>query len=152
MTSVSRATRLLARTIALAGVGSAALGCAGETSPANNLTTLYIYADYALPNVSVSVNGKTLGTITQQYTGSLDCTVLSAKGLVDGVLAVTVSGGLHYDLSWIFSSGKVDSDSFDATEDFFSVPCLLEPITAPPASAIVSGGRVASRGISGANR
>ena len=151
MTSVSRMVRRVIGTIVIAGVGSAAVGCAGENSLSANLTTLYIYPEYASPNVTVSVNGISLGTITQQYTGSVDCTVLASKSIADGVVSVLVHGGTHYSINWTFSSGKTDADSFDATPEFFSVPCLLRAIDAPSANVVPAGDR-ASRVVSGAER
>jgi hypothetical protein len=149
MSSVSGLARRMLGTIAMASVASAAVGCAGETSPSDNRTTLYIYADYASPNVTVSVNGASLGTIVAQYTGAPDCTVLAGKGIADGVVSTPIAGGLHYAINWTFSSGKADADSFDATADFFAVPCLLEPIEAPAASIIPSGTIAVPRIVSG---
>ena len=151
MTSVSPLARWVLGAIAIAGVASAAAGCSGETSPSSNLTTLYIFADYATPSVTVTINAKSLGTISQQYTGTTDCGVLSGKGIADGVLSVPITGGAHYAINWTFSSGKADADSFDATPDFFSVPCLLEPIDAPSTNVVHATARTIGV-VSGGNR
>jgi hypothetical protein len=154
MTSALRMARRLLGTVATVGAASVAVGCAGEVSSSGNLATLYIYADYASPNVAVSVNGTSLGVITQQYTGGGDCTVLAGKGLVDGVVRTQIHGNVHYSINWTYSSGATDSHVFDATPDFFGFPCLLQPIEAPAASPVPSGVRVrpATRFVSGRDR
>lgn len=134
MTAGQQRQRTIRRARSLAavvGTAAAALGCAGELPTSANRTTLYIYAPYASPNVTVAVNGQSLGTITQEYTGSLDCTVLPTKGSADGVFSVSVAGDQHYDVTWKYSNGTSGDDAFDATPEFFQSPCLLEDIPAP---------------------
>jgi hypothetical protein len=77
---------------------------------------------------------------------------LAAQGIADGVVSIPVNGGVHYALNWTFSSGKTDADAFDATPDFFQVPCLLEPIEAPAANVIPSNTRMSTRVELGADR
>ncbi len=102
-----------------------------STSPLPQAVTLFVYADYANPNVTVSVNGSTLAQITKQYTASTDCSVLITKGAADGVYSFPARLNQHYSINWTYSNGTADADSVTIDSDLVQFTCLFEPIEAP---------------------
>ncbi|MEO7084888.1 MAG: hypothetical protein ABI442_22130 [Gemmatimonadaceae bacterium] len=146
LTSPSKAGRVTQLAMLASAVATVA-GCAGELSTASNRTTLYVFADYASPDVAVSINGVSLGTITKQYAGSTSCDTLAATGSAGGVFATTVSGDVHYSINWTYAAGKPDSAAFTATGEFFQYPCLLQGIEAPTADLAPSPLRGSPHGV-----
>lgn len=118
-----------AAVIAFASLGA---GCHLDAAPSPDANVLYIFTTFANPTVAVSVNGNSLGTILNQFTGTVDCVSLNAAIGSGAVVATTIRRGEHYKITWDYGGGNgTQSDEFDATEDAMAAACLLEGIDPP---------------------
>lgn len=108
-----------------------AAGCVVRNGNEPTTTTLYVYATFANPTVTVKLNGQALGSITRQYTGGDDCPSLSHVVTDGTMLHFTVQLGQTYSIVWDYGNGRTDSDNLPATSDVVESPCLIEPIAAP---------------------
>jgi hypothetical protein len=118
------------RTIAVALLGLVS-SCVGHDSTASQKTTLYVYARFTNPAVTVTVNGQTLGQLTREYTGGNDCASLAAVVTPGTMFHTTVELGQTYDIEWNYGGGRSDRDELAATSDVIASPCLFEEIAAP---------------------
>jgi hypothetical protein len=121
---------------ALAATAFAVLasGCIVKNGTEPTTTTLYIFANFANPNVTVKVNGQSLGQLTRQYTGSIqDCASLAAVVTPGTMLHTTLHLGTTYEIQWDYGNGMSDADDLPANSDVIETPCPVELIPAPPA-------------------
>jgi hypothetical protein len=105
--------------------------CSAHDVTASQQTTLYIFANFTTPNVTVKVNGQTLGQLTRQYTGTIDCAAMAAAVTAGTMLRTTLQLGQSYDIQWSYGDGRSDSDELAATSDVIETPCPFEEIGAP---------------------
>ena len=108
-----------------------ASSCIVHDSTASQQTTLYVYAAFANPNVTVKINGQTLGQLTRQYTGSNDCPSMAAVSTAGTMLHTTLQLGQTYDIEWSYGDGRSDQDELPASSDVIDTPCPFEAIGAP---------------------
>lgn len=104
--------------------------CVHDTT-ASQQTTLYVFANFQNPNVTVKVNGQTLGALTRQYTSGNDCATMAAVVTAGTMLRTTLQLGQTYDIQWSYGDGRSDSDELAATLDVIETPCPFEEIGAP---------------------
>jgi hypothetical protein len=45
--------------------------CFGHDTTATSQTTMFVFASFANPNVTVTINGQPLGQLSRQYTGGV---------------------------------------------------------------------------------
>lgn len=108
-----------------------AASCIVHDSTASQSTTLYVYAAFANPNVTVRVNGQALGQLTRQYTGGNDCASMAAVVTAGTMLRTTLQLGQTYEIQWDYGDGRSDRDDLAATTDVVETPCPFEAIGAP---------------------
>jgi hypothetical protein len=101
-----------------------------DTSPSQQ-TTLFVFANFANPNVTVKINGQTLGQLTRQYSGGIDCASFGAVVTAGTMLRTTLQLGQTYDIEWSYGDGRSDSDELAVTSDVIASPCPFEEIGAP---------------------
>lgn len=110
-------------------------GCVVRNGTEPTKTTLYVFADFANPNVTVRLNGQALGALTRQYTGATDCASLSHVVTTGTMLHFDVQLGQTYEIAWAYGDGRSDADNLAATSDVVEEPCVFEPIQAPASAA-----------------
>ncbi len=98
-------------------------------------TTLYVFADFANPNVTVRVNGQALGQLSHQYTGATDCASLSHVVTSGTMLHFDVQLAQTYEIAWAYGDGRTDADNLSATSEVVAEPCVFEPVPAPASIA-----------------
>jgi len=118
--------------------------CGSDTAPQSS-TTLYFVAVFANPNVTVRVNGRVLGQLKTQFTGSLNgtnsCPPLAQAAATGTALSLTVRSGEQWEFAWDYGNGQSDADNLNVTSDVVESTCLVEPIPAPPGVPARFGGR-----------
>ncbi|MGH7616278.1 MAG: hypothetical protein ACREPM_03545 [Gemmatimonadaceae bacterium] len=126
----------IARTLALMLAPLAASCNVAATQPDHE--SLYIYAIFANPNVTVRVNGAVLGQLTRQYTGGQDCASFAAVVTQGTMLSMTVHVGQTYAITWDYSNNTTGNDILPLTSDILATTdCLDEQIPLPPSSSVV---------------
>jgi hypothetical protein len=110
----------------------AAAACGSEPSaPTPQTTTFFVFSTFASPNITVRLNGQTIGTLTKQPAASANCSDLTTAAASGAALSFVARLGTHYDLTWDYGNGKTGSESFTVDSDMVSSECLWEPIDAP---------------------
>jgi hypothetical protein len=107
------------------------VSCAMHETTAAQSTTLFIFANFANPNVTVKINGQTLGQLTRQYSGGIDCASFGAVVTAGAMLRATLELGQTYDIEWSYNDGRSDRDELAVTSDVIDSPCPFEEIGAP---------------------
>ena len=109
--------------------------CFVHDTTASTQTTMFVFANFTNPNVTVKINGEALGQLTRQYTGATDCASMGAVVTAGTMLRTTLELGETYDIEWSYNDGHSDSDELAATSDVIETECPFEQIAAPPAIA-----------------
>lgn len=105
--------------------------CFVHDTTATQQTTMFVFANFANPNVTVTINGQPLGQLSRQYTGGIDCASLNAVVTAGTMLRTTLELGNTYDIEWSYNDGRTDADNLAATSDVIASPCTFEQIGAP---------------------
>jgi len=94
--------------------------------------TLYVFADFASPNVSIKVNGQPLGQLTRQFVGDVgDCASMGAVVTPGTMLRQTIQLNQTYDIEWDYGNGQSDHAQLPATSDVIQSGCPFAEIPAP---------------------
>jgi hypothetical protein len=118
--------------VAVPALAAAASGCIVKNGTEPTQATLYVFADFASPNVSVKVNGQTLGQLTRQFTGDIgDCASMGAVVTPGTMLHQTIRLNQTYDIEWDYGNGKTDHAELSATTDVIDSVCPFAQIPSP---------------------
>jgi hypothetical protein len=120
------------RIIAVPALAALASGCLVKNGTEPTTATLYVFADFASPNVSVKINGQPLGQLTRQFTGDVgDCGSMGAVVTPGTMLKETIHLNQTYDIEWDYGNGKTDNAELSATSDVIQSSCPFAQIPAP---------------------
>jgi hypothetical protein len=72
------------------------------------------FRQFANPNVTVTINGQTLGQLTRQYTGATDCASMGGVVTPGTMLHTTLELGKTYDIEWNYNDSRSDADDLAA--------------------------------------
>jgi hypothetical protein len=120
------------KSIAAPALAALAAGCIVKNGTEPTTATLFVFANFANPNVSVKVNGQTLGQLTRQFTGDVgDCASMGAVVTPGTMLHETIHLNQTYDVEWDYGNGKTDQVELPATSDVIDSSCPFAQIPAP---------------------
>lgn len=120
------------RIIAVPALAALASGCIVKNGTEPKTATLYIFANFASPTVSVKVNGQPVGQLTRQFAGDIgDCGSMGAVVTPGTMLHQTIQLNQTYDIAWDYGNGKTDQVELSATSDVIDSGCPFAQIPAP---------------------
>jgi len=109
-----------------------ASGCVVKNGSEPTTATLYVFANFTSPTVSVKVNGQTLGQLTRQFTGDIgDCGSMGAAVTPGTMLHQTIQLNQTYEIEWDYGNGTTDKVELSATSDVIDSGCPFAQIPAP---------------------
>lgn len=118
--------------ITVPAVAALAAGCIVRNGTEPTTATLYVFANFANPNVSVKVNGQSLGQLTRQFTGDIgDCASMGAVVTPGTMLHETIHLNQTYEIEWDYGNGHTDQAELPATSDVIDSSCPFAQIPAP---------------------